>query len=551
MASSDIIRFLATEQKREDLRWARREEAFMDFKIRIGDDFLSCNKLVLANRSPYMKAMLTSGMTEVTNQEVRIDKISINIMNIILDYMYCCDVSFHKDQLMDIAVAAGYLHMMELEEFCIAEIQHIVTTANVISWWLKSNNSGVSNVIHICEKIMAPNIGTISLSSDFLALSLAQIELYVSDICATNTQSDDVLEAVMRWVSHDTDSRQSHLDGIMQYFDGNKCSSVCLNTVMKTYAPILNQQSLASCMQKFTLLNDPVTDEKPHRISQELCIIGGYNPVTRKTNNTAVWKISKANKIEKVCGIDYEGFTSRHSVCKTPNGFVITGGMHHSALCMMYNSSSQSWYRLPNMLVHRCGHGSICVKQTVYVFGGNVPDSSKISGSVDLFPMNGCTWKEGPALPFKLKFPKVSQINNGVFLLDENSNQLLHLDVDNYKWSHRSPLPSNEPSVYGVSMTAARGRLYVAGGFYRMCAWYRPCTDTWCVVQGTHKKHIYGSLVYNKDKLVLLGGSFKSNTEEIEEYNIEEGTWSLCSYKMPASLMGHCGLVLDLQNTDV
>ena len=550
MASSDIITFLATKQKREDVKWARREEAFMDFRIRIGDDFLSCNKLVLANRSPYMKAMLTSGMTEVTNQEVRMNNIRIDIMNIILDYMYCCDVSIHKDQLMDIAVAAGYLHMTEFEEFCIAEIQHIITTANVISWWLKSNNSGVSNVIHICEKIMASNIGTISLSSDFLALSLAQIELYVSDICATNTQSDDVLEAVMRWVSHDTDNRQSHLDGIMQHFDGNKCSLVCINTVMKTHASILTQQLLASCMQKFTLLSDPVTDKKPHRMSQELCIIGGYNPVIQQTNHTAVWKISNSNKIEKVCGIDYEGFVSRQNVCKTLEGFVITGGRNRS---VMYNSSSQSWHRLPDMLVDRCGHGSVCVKQTVYVFGGNVPDSSDSdsSKSVDLFPMNGCTWKEGPALPFKVKFPKVSQIKNGVFLLDEYSNQLLHLDVDNHQWSHRSSLPRNGQRHFGVSMTAARGRLYVAGGFYRICAWYRPCTDTWCAVQGTLKKHAYGSLVYHKDKLVLLGGSFDTNTKEIEEYNIEEGTWSLCSYKMPANLMDHCGLVLDLQNTDI
>ena len=158
--------------------------------------------------------------------------------------------------------------------------------------------------------------------------------------------------------------------------------------------------------------------------------------------------------------------------------------------------------------------------------------------------------QEGPDLPFNVKFPKVAQINGSVFLLDEFSNQLLHLDVDNHKWSHRSSLPSNDPSVYGVSMTAARGRLYAAGGYNNFCAWYRPCTDTWCVVQKTLKRHLYGSLVYHKDKLVLLGGSFNSNTDEIEEYNFEEGTWSMCSYKMPASLMNHCALVLDLPNTD-
>ena len=285
-------------------------------------------------------------------------------------------------------------------------------------------------------------------------------------------------------------------------------------------------------------------------MTHELCIIGGYNPATRQTDNSAIWKISQSQKIEKLCGIEYDGFSSRHSVCKTPNGFVITGGMNYSVSCMMYNSSSQSWHRLPNMLVHRRAHGSVCVKQTVYVFGGSVSESSDMSQRVDLFAMNGSTWQEGPDLPFNVKFHKVAQINGSVFLLDECSNQLLHLDVDNHKWSHRSSLPSNDPSVYGVSMTAARGRLYAAGGYNNFCAWYRPCTDTWCVVQGTLKRHLYGSLVYHKDKLVLLGGSFNSNTDEIEEYNFEEGTWSMCSYKMPASLMNHCALVLDLPNTD-
>ena len=68
----------------------------------------------------------------------------------------------------------------------------------------------------------------------------------------------------MRWVSHDTDNRQSHLNGILKYVDADKCSVVCINNVMKTYASILNQQLLVSCMQKFTQLIDPVIDKKKH-----------------------------------------------------------------------------------------------------------------------------------------------------------------------------------------------------------------------------------------------------------------------------------------------
>ena len=100
MAGSDVITLPVTQQHTsmlvEHFRLARREETFMDFKVQIKDDSLSCNKLILAAHSPVMKAMLTCGMTEVQNQEVKLETISMDIMNIILDYMYCCEVRIRQ-----------------------------------------------------------------------------------------------------------------------------------------------------------------------------------------------------------------------------------------------------------------------------------------------------------------------------------------------------------------------------------------------------------------------------------------------------------------------
>ena len=130
MAYSENIIFLGKDQKTsmiEDLQQARRDEALMNFKIQIKNDTLYCSKFILATRNPYMKAMLKSGMTEETKQEVHLDNIRLDIMNVTLDDMYCCDVSFHKDQLMDVIVVAEYLMMAELKHFfawlnCMGEV---------------------------------------------------------------------------------------------------------------------------------------------------------------------------------------------------------------------------------------------------------------------------------------------------------------------------------------------------------------------------------------------------------------------------------------------
>ena len=66
------------------------------FKIKVRSIHLSHNtaraRFIMAVHSPMLRAMLTSDMAEVTKQEIRLDHICKDIIQIILDYMYCEDV---------------------------------------------------------------------------------------------------------------------------------------------------------------------------------------------------------------------------------------------------------------------------------------------------------------------------------------------------------------------------------------------------------------------------------------------------------------------------
>ena len=138
----------------------------------------------------------------------------------------------------------------------------------------------------------------------------------------------------------------------------------------------------------------------------------------------------------------------------------------------------------------------------------------------------------------------LSNFGNSVYLLDEITNQLLHLDIDKQVWSQLASLPEQEKYCAGVSMTSARGQLFVVGGLNRICAWYQPETNTWCTGQQPLQKHRYGSLAYRNNTLLLLGGSFSDGTDEVEEYDIDEDKWIVCSYKMPRKLYNHHAFIL-------
>ena len=158
----------------------RSEKALMDFKIHVKDDEFPCAKFVMAAHSPMLRAMLTSDMAEVAKQEIRLDHISKDIVQIILDYMYCEDVSFHKDQLMDLIAAADYLQMTELKAMCLDEVPDILEPVNVISWWKEAAKMNYDAIKQPCEEVMAANIKQISHQTDFQNLDLSEMQHYVS-----------------------------------------------------------------------------------------------------------------------------------------------------------------------------------------------------------------------------------------------------------------------------------------------------------------------------------------------------------------------------------
>ena len=256
--------------------------------------------------------------------------------------------------------------------------------------------------------------------------------------------------------------------------------------------------------------------------------------------------MNESNKMEKLCDTPYNHFDRAHSICETPNGFALTGGFG-SSLCVVYNTWTKSWRRMSDMLSERDCHASISVKGTLLVIGGCIPHpDTKIplsSHSVHVLSLGKGAWEQGPRLPFPMKLSKVTELGGNVYLMDQKSHSLLHLDMESQLWRSKTSFPLNE-YIAGVSMTSAYGRLYVAGGFTNVCAFYRPATDTWCFAQPPLYKHHYGTLVHFNNKLVLLGGEFGYGSDTVEEYNFEEGSWTACSFKMPAHLSNHFGMVL-------
>ena len=259
-------------------------------------------------------------------------------------------------------------------------------------------------------------------------------------------------------------------------------------------------------------------------------------------------EVDRSDTIVQFCDIAIDELMAKCSVCRIPQGFVINGGID-SCLCIMFTASTKSWVRLQDMLDKRQCHGLVCVKEVLYVLGGYLGDyieSSKHTDSVDSMIMKNGNWKSGPNLPLVTKFPKVSNCNESVYLLDaEDTKKLFCLDVNIDVWSELAPLSVDE-QCHGISMTSANRQLLVAGGHNMICAWFNIDTNSWSTGHPPLRKHQYGSLAHYNGKFLPLGGSFAGGTDEVEMYDIEDDKWTLCSYKMPRKLCEHYALILKI-----
>ena len=274
-------------------------------------------------------------------------------------------------------------------------------------------------------------------------------------------------------------------------------------------------------------------------MSDTIVVVGGLEG---NVVSPGCWKVNQSNEVVHLCDIPDGSLGAHFSVCQTPQGFLITGGAG-SRLCMMFIALKKSWVRLEKMLMIRQGHGSICIKEVLYVLGGFVGRytlNSKPSNSVQSMVMKNGDWQYDSQMPLAVEVPTVSNIDNTVYVLDGESTKLLKMDVDIKIWNELASPPIAR-KCYGASMATARDQLIVAGGYQNVLALYNPKTDTWCTGQRPLKKHHYGTLVYHNNNLVFLGGYHDDGTDAVEEYDFEEGQvecvqlqdakealWSLC-----------------------
>lgn len=120
-------------EERVPFKHLLQQTEFSDVTLKIGDREFPCHRLILANRSPVFKRMLTADMLEARTREVEIEDIEVETMEKLLEFLYSGEIEVMGDQLENLFYAADKYAVMGLFKICINLFgENDVTPSNAV-----------------------------------------------------------------------------------------------------------------------------------------------------------------------------------------------------------------------------------------------------------------------------------------------------------------------------------------------------------------------------------------------------------------------------------
>ena len=198
-----------------NLHQMQKEKEMCDLSIRVQGKTIHVHRVVMAAGSQYFRSLFNSGMKECASNVVDLDCCSSEVMEKIVAYLYVGEINLGNDDAIKILKASEYLLLTALKELCELHIVKNVKWHNLFSLLRLAEDYSLPKLHKAAKTVLLEHFTTISQTSDFPTLSLANLKDIVGDddVWASDL---DLLEAVLVWTRHDSDSRVAFLPELLK-----------------------------------------------------------------------------------------------------------------------------------------------------------------------------------------------------------------------------------------------------------------------------------------------------------------------------------------------
>jgi kelch-like protein 10 len=472
--------------------------------------------------------------------DVLLLELTSDTMNLILDYLYTGNVDINLKNVKELLSSAKYLILPELSVLCCDFLRSAMAPENCIGFlsWAKlyccstfeveARNFVMRNFVEVSQK-----------SDEYLGLLLEELQVLISSDELKETE-EIVLDAILRWIDHDTEKRQCHIAELLKSVRlGLMDRSVFRRKVMVHRYMTANSESELFIKNVNRFLHDsksisekgvevPTPDffrpRYPHDI---LFAIGGW------TGDIETYDI-RADRWVKVGKVETDGPRSSYGTAVIGFNIYVIGGFNGREFlrsCRCFNAVEKTWSEVSPMNRPRCRLSVSVLDEVVYAIGGCIVFGHQ--GTAERYDYKRNQWSMIAPTIVHRSHASAATLNGKIYVVGGFSGQECMNSAEVYdpranQWTLITAMNLRRKSL---SCIAYHGHVYALGGVdgtTRLSSGekYNPTTGTWTQIPYMHNPRSKFGIEVIDDKIFAIGGyNYATAQHEVEYYDEKSNKW--------------------------
>ncbi|NWS86617.1 GAN protein, partial [Toxostoma redivivum] len=408
----------------------REETRFCDAHLVLEGEEIPVQKNILAAASPYIRTKLNYNppKDDGSTYKIELEGISVDIMKEILDYIFSGQVWLNEETIQDVVQAADLLLLTDLKTLCCEFLEGCIAAENCIGIRDFALHYCLHHVHYLASEYLETHFRDVSSTEEFLELTPQKLKEVLSMEKLNVGNERYVFEAVIRWISHDSESRKVHMKDVMSavwvsgldaaYLREQMMSEPLVREIVKecNNIPLTPPQQGEAMLASF----------KPRGYSECIVTVGGEERVSRKP--TSVMR----------------------------------------CMCPLYDPNRQLWIELAPMSIPRINHGVLSAEGFLFVLGGQDENKGTLSSGEKYDPDTN-SWSSLPPMHEARSLSNCWDLKGFLFVLggqDENKGTLSSgekYDPDTNSWSSLPPMHEARSLSNCWDLTSAKVQQHFVG----------------------------------------------------------------------------------------
>lgn len=190
-------------------------DKLVDCVLKIKDKEFPCHRLVLCACSSYFRSIFLSDLEESKKREIVLEDVEPGVMGLVLKYLYTSKINVTEQNVQDIFAVANVYQIPSIFTVCVSFLQKRLSLSNCLAIFrlglmLDCPRLAVAARNYACERFQL-----ISRDEEFLQLLPSELAAILANDSLNVETEETVFEALMNWVSRDTESREKELPGLL------------------------------------------------------------------------------------------------------------------------------------------------------------------------------------------------------------------------------------------------------------------------------------------------------------------------------------------------